>query len=219
MMETTTSLKPNTMDMVSVHQVFRDAFGCAPQLVGSVCGDRRDRVETVGSYYANVLAFLQVHHEGEDELLWPKLIERAPQQAEMVTRVAGQHDGVTADLALARQRLEEWLAEPDIDRGGALAAALATLGVTLGAHLDEEERRILPLAADHLTVEEWGELPAHGMRTFAGDKIWLIMGLIQEQMPAPAIAAMEAKMPPAVLEFWTTAGRPQFQEFVRALRG
>ena len=91
--------------------------------------------------------------------------------------------------------------------------------MTLGAHLDEEERRILPLAADYLTVEEWAELPAHGLRSFAGDKLWLIIGLIQEQMPAPAIAAMQEKLPPPVLEFWTTAGRLQFQEFVRALRG
>jgi hemerythrin-like domain-containing protein len=218
-METATGTKPNTNDMIAVHQVFRDALGCAPQLVGSVCGDRQDRVETVATFYANVLAFLHAHHQGEDELLWPKLLERAPQDAELVQRIAGQHVTVIAALSDAESKLTVWIAQPDIERGAALAAALAVLGAELGEHLDEEERRILPLAADHLSVEEWGELPAHGMRSFTGDKLWLILGLIQEQMPAPAVAAMEAHMPPPVREFWTGEGRPQFTEFVGRLRG
>ena len=219
MNETATGIKPNTNDMIAVHQVFRDALGCAPQLVGSVCGDRQDRVEAVATFYANVLAFLHSHHEGEDELLWPKLIERAPQEAELVRRIAGQHVTVTAALTEAEARLADWTSQPDIDRGSSLAAALAVLGSQLGEHLDEEERRILPLAADYLTVEEWGELPAHGMRSFTGDKLWLVLGLIQEQMPAPAIIVMEAHMPPPVREFWTGVGRGQFEEFVARLRG
>ena len=47
-------------------------------------------------------------------------------------------------------------------------------------HLDREEAAILPLAAAHLTPEEWGKLPGHAMGSFGGDKIWLIIGLIRE---------------------------------------
>lgn len=218
MNDTTTGVKPDTNDMLAVHQVFRDAFGCAPQLVGSVCGERNERTDAVATYYANLLAFLHAHHEGEDELVWPKLLERAPEQAETVRRIAAQHEGVTVSLAEAEQRLAAWTADPDIDHGAALAASLASLGSELVAHLDEEERRILPLAAEHMTVAEWAELPGHGMRSFSGDKLWLIMGLIREQMPPEAIAHMEAQMPPPVLEFWRSSGRAQFEEFVTALR-
>ena len=52
----TTVPRPNTRDMLAIHQVFRDAFGCSPQLVGSVCNDASGNVETVAAYYANVLA-------------------------------------------------------------------------------------------------------------------------------------------------------------------
>src|SRR5690242_5316453 len=76
----TTVPRPNTRDMLAIHQIFRDAFGCSPQLVGSVCNEQSERVETVAAYYANVLALLRTHHEGEDELIWPKLIERVPDQ-------------------------------------------------------------------------------------------------------------------------------------------
>jgi iron-sulfur cluster repair protein YtfE (RIC family) len=219
MTETTAARpRPNTRDMVAVHQVFRDSFGCSAQLVGSASGDNPDRVAAVASYYANVLAFLHAHHESEDALIWPKLVERAPDQAELITRIAGQHDGVLTSLKAAEIRLADWVADPNIERGAALAVALATLGAELSLHLDEEERHILPIAAECLTVEEWAELPGHGMRLFAGDKQWLVLGLIQEQMPPQAVAEMDDRLPPPVREFWTTAGRPRFEAFVADLR-
>jgi hemerythrin-like domain-containing protein len=217
-MNATTLPRPNTRDMLAIHQVFRDAFSLAPQLVGSVCNDTESRVATVAAYYSNVLAMLHAHHEGEDELVWPKLIERAPDQSDLVGRMQEQHAQLLDALVDAERRLAEWTAESDIDRGASLAAALATLGVRCAAHFDEEERRILPLAAEHFSVEEWGELPGHGMRAFSGDRVWLILGLIQEQMPPQARAEMEANMPPPVREMWQGPGRAQFEAFIAELR-
>ena len=210
--------RPNTRDMLGIHQVFRDAFGLAPQLVGSVCNEPHDRVDAVGSYYANVLALLHAHHEGEDELIWPKLLERAPEQAELIARMQRDHAGLLDALTESERRLAEWRDVPDIDRGASLAAALATLGVLCAAHFDEEERKILPLAAEVLTVEEWGELPGHAMRSFTGDSIWLVLGLVQEQMPVDACAQMEANMPPPLREMWQGVGRAQFTAFIADLR-
>ena len=211
--------RPNTRDMLGIHQVFRDAFGLAPQLVGSVCNDHFDRVDAVASYYANVLAMLHAHHEGEDELIWPKLLERAPDQADLIARMQADHAGLLEALTEAERRLAAWRDVPDIDRGASLAAALATLGVLCAAHFDEEERKVLPLAAQVCTVEEWAELPGHAMRSFTGDRIWLILGLVQEQMTIEARAQMEAAMPPPVREMWQGQGRAQFEEFITALRG
>ncbi|MDQ1705808.1 MAG: hypothetical protein QOF18_2174 [Frankiaceae bacterium] len=208
----------DTSDMIQLHQVFREAFGAAVPLVGSVAAGDVERAEIVGTFYDNVLEFLHAHHDTEDELVWPKLIARSPDQAATVQRVAGQHAGVLAALQLAQSRLVGWRADPQIDSGAQLAVALATLGVELCAHLDEEEQVILPIAAMHMTGPEWGELPSYGMQRFGGDKIWLVLGLIQEQLSAAEIAEMESHMPPPVLEFWTGVGKPQFQEFVTELR-
>jgi hypothetical protein len=204
--------------MIGIHEVFREAFGCAPQLVGSVCNDHSDRVATVVAYYANVLAMLHAHHEGEDALIWPKLAERAPDESELLARMQSQHEGLLTALTECERRLEEWAATPDIDRGASLAAALATLGVLCAAHFDEEERRVLPLAAACCTVEEWAELPGHAMRSFSGDRIWLIIGLVQEQMPPHARSDMEAQMPLPVREMWQGEGRALFEKFVADLR-
>ena len=210
--------RPDTSDMVAVHRVFRESLGVAPQLIGSVPGEDAERVAAVAGYYGDILAFLHVHHEGEDELLWPKLVERCPDEAEVVRRIAGQHDGVLTALQTAEAHLATWRSEPTIDNAATLAAALITLAVGLGAHLDEEERVILPLAADHLSAEEWGQLPAHGMRNFRGERIWLVMGLIREQMTDAQRAAMDAHMPPPVREFWVNSGEPMFVAFINDIR-
>ena len=50
--------------------------------------------------------------------------------------------------------------------------------------MTQEEDQILPLAAVHITPEEWAELPVHGFMHFRGDKPWLVLGLILEQVEA-----------------------------------
>jgi hemerythrin-like domain-containing protein len=203
--------------MVAVHEVFRRALAAAPRTLASVDIGDDDKVAVVASYYANVLAFLHSHHQGEDELLWPKLLERVPDSA-VVTRIAAQHLDVDAAVGRAESRLADWAAGPTAGTAKSLANALFTLGVVLSGHLDEEEREILPLAAEYITAEEWGELPAHGMRTFSGDKLWVVIGLIQEAMTPDQRANLLATMPPPAVDFWTNVGRPQFEAFIATVR-
>ena len=213
--------RPDTDEMVRVHQVFREAFALAPQLIGAVAADDADQVGRIGTYYEGILLFLHVHHEGEDELLWPKLLERCPRDEAVVNLAADQHKGVLGDLAKAEECLAAWREQPGIDRGAELATALATLGANLGVHLDNEEKTILPLVEEHLTVEEWHELPAHGMQTGAQRAphlMWLVIGLIREQMTDAQRAGMDLGMPPQVREFWVNQGEPMFQDFVGKLR-
>ena len=208
----------DTSDMVAVHDVFRRALGSAEATVASVDIGDDDRVAVIASYYANLLAFLHVHHQGEDEVLWPRLLERVPDPA-LVRRIAAQHGDVDDAIAAAERRLGEWAAAPSLGTANALASALSALDEGLTPHLAEEERDILPLAAVHLTAQEWGELPAHGMRNFAGDKLWLIIGLIQEAMSSEQAASMLDHMPPPAVEFWLNVGRPQFEAFIGTVRG
>lgn len=177
------------------------------------------RAALVGDYYANVLRLLHSHHNGEDELVTPKLVERAGADAEVVSRIADQHKPVDALLDTAETTIATWRWEPTQALSAQLIMALAALHTQLSAHLDEEERVVLPIASRHITPEEWGELPGHGLAHFDGDKIWLVLGLIRENMTVEQLAEMDAHMPPPVSEMWNTAGRPAFEEFVGALRG
>ncbi len=218
MSETSQLPLADTSDMIGFHRIFREALSAAPRLVGSAPDGDVNRAEHVASYYDNVLRLLHAHHEGEDELLTPKLVERQPDSAELILRVAAQHEDVLAALAAAETAVQMWRGDPSAARRDDAVDALAALDATLVPHLDEEEREMLPIAARCVNVAEWGELPAHGMRTFSGDKLWLILGLIQEQMTLGQIADMEAHMPPPVAEFWAGAGRPMFATYVDELR-
>jgi hypothetical protein len=209
----------DTSDMIGFHRIFRDALAAAPELVGGAGPDDAVRALLVASYYANVLELLHRHHEGEDELLTPRLLARAPASASTVARIGSQHHVVLAALHDAEQAITAWCAAPSVATRDTAKAALAVLEAGLTPHLDDEEREILPIAARHINVEEWGELPAHGMRSFGGDKMWLIIGLIQEQMTPEQKLTMEAHMPPPLLEFWIRFGRDMFTAFSTELGG
>lgn len=192
----------DTSDMAQVHRVFRDAISAAPTLVAGTTAQDPDRRELVASYYRNVLALLHAHHDGEDELVWPILMQRAPDQAADVQRIAGQHREVDSALRSAAAAIHTWQESGDDGSTRAAAVAISALGAALLPHLDEEEAVILPLAARHIFAPEWGELPGHALRNFTGEKMWLVLGLIREQMNADQLAMMDAHMPPPVLTMW-----------------
>jgi uncharacterized protein (DUF2267 family) len=58
----------------------------------------------------------------------------------------------------------------------------------------------------------------HGMKNFRGDKLWLIIGLLREQMTIEQLANMDARMPPPVRQYWVEQGEPMFRQFVTELR-
>jgi hypothetical protein len=210
----------DTSDMLGVHKVFREALAAAPQLAGSVPAADTARAELVASYYDNVLRLLHAHHEGEDALLTPRLLARCtPDESDTVSRVAGQHETVLGSLERAEGLLAAWRAAPNDTTARSLVAALGELEAALGEHLGDEERLVLPIAARYINVAEWGELPGHAMQNFTGDKLWLILGLVQQQMTDAQVADMHAHMPPPLLQFWNESGRGLFEGYVAELHG
>jgi Hemerythrin HHE cation binding domain len=218
MADTPTLPLADTSDMASLHRVFRNALNNAPRLVGPAAGDG-ERAEMVGSYYDNVLRLLEVHHDGEDQLLTPRLVARAtPDECADVTRIAQQHVAVLADIAEAEAQIGSFRATPTSDNAATLGDALTTPNASLVPHLDEEEKRVVPIASKYINVAEWGELPGHGIGNFTGDKLWLILGLIREQMTDAQRANMDEHMPPPLAEFWAQSGQQMFTDYVGALR-
>jgi iron-sulfur cluster repair protein YtfE (RIC family) len=198
--------------MYAVHGVFRDTLGAAPILVGGVAPGDAERAALIANYYENILSFLHSHHDGEEHLVFPLLRERCDGAGALLDEMAEQHHEALELLGQAQAALAAW-------PGGDAAAQKATqerldeLCSHLNEHLAEEEQNVLPLAAEHLSMQEWGALPGHGMANFHGDKIWLILGLIRERMTDGQRAAMMANMPPPALEMWTGFGQQAFTDY------
>ena len=74
----TASTGIDTREMVVVHTAFRREIGAAPGLVRGVAAGDRARAHVVGDHVGLLLEMLHHHHVGEDDLLWPKLLERVP---------------------------------------------------------------------------------------------------------------------------------------------
>jgi hypothetical protein len=198
--------------MYAVHGVFRDSLGATPRLVGGCAAGDAERVALIVNYYENILSFLDSHHDAEEKLVFPLLRQRCPGEAALIDLMADQHHEAVRLLEEAQTLLQAW---PTGDAAAQRAAqdGLEALHAQLVDHLDQEEAKVLPLAAEHLSAEEWGALPGHGMANFHGDKIWLILGLIRERMTDAQRAAMLEHMPPPALDMWSGFGEQAFKDY------
>ncbi|MGD0379776.1 MAG: hemerythrin domain-containing protein [Acidimicrobiales bacterium] len=205
--------RPDVSDMFAVHQALRDSLGSAPQLVRAVDATDAERQALITNLYDNVLDFLHVHHEGEELLVFPRLRERCPDQLELLDLMASQHADVVELIQRSSGALAAW-AGGEASAQEESATALGELGERLEQHLGEEERRILPLCAENLSVEEWGALPGHALGSFTGDKVWLILGLIRQRMTQASRDEMLAHMPAPAVEMWTTMGEQAYKNLM-----
>ncbi|MGH7697184.1 MAG: hemerythrin domain-containing protein [Candidatus Dormibacteria bacterium] len=204
----------DTSDMFIPHGLFRTALASSDGVIAAVAAGDRQQSAVVGSYFDNLLRFLDAHHGGEDALLWPVLSRRCPEAAELLERMEGEHQAIDRARHTAGDHLQGWTQSADPEFGRDLAQSLRDLRRELEAHLGEEEREILPLASKNVSPEEWGALPGHAMAHFTGDKPWLVLGLIFEQMTPEQLALTTKMLPPPVVEMWTTTGRAAFDSYI-----
>ncbi len=209
--------RADTTDMLAIHKVFRNACSDGRHLVGNVDKLDNARRAVIGAYYDDILGFLHLHHEAEDTLLWPLLIERSPQVTELVALMESQHSQVKESLEASEAFLQDWASGGTDESRSQFIDSLGELGATLGAHLDEEESEILPLAAEYVTEEEWGAMPGYAMSRFTGRR-WLIIGLVREQMTSEQRAHMLKSMAPPALEMWSTTGEESFGNLMKEIR-
>lgn len=210
----------DTSDMLIPHGLFRSVLnaGTVTPIVHGVRPGDTAHVADVHSYFDNVLRFLDAHHGGEDAVVWPVLTTRCATAADLIARMESEHEAIHELRERAGALLQQWSDSADPTAGRRFAEALAALRDQLDAHFLEEEQEILPLASAHMSAEEWGALPGHAMAHFSGDKIWLILGLIFEQMTEEQLAETMQLLPPPVVEMWTTSGEAAFDEFVARVR-
>ena len=67
-----------TDSMRKVHRVFLWGYDEIPGLIRSAADGDTERSSIVGEALRNFDKLLHVHHDGEDELMYPKLAARAP---------------------------------------------------------------------------------------------------------------------------------------------
>jgi hypothetical protein len=185
-------------DMAIIHRTFRSAYDESARLVRAAPTPSPGRVAFLADHIDFGLAMLHVHHEGEDELLYPKLIERAPEQAAVTEEVEHEHLLIQTALDAASAACTAWRQRPSAETGEALAASLDQLNSITQPHLDDEEQKVVPLAAVTLTQQEWEAVGKHAVAQIPRNMRGVAFGMILEPLDQADRAHMMRVLPAPV---------------------
>lgn len=212
------SVKPDTTDMILVHRVFRREFRLAPGLVRYVSAGDTARAGRIGAHIANLADALHHHHSGEDDLVWPKLLQRAPLDDGLVARMQAQHETVAGLLEEVRQLLAPWQSSASPVAAQRLAETSEALSAALDEHLAEEEKRVLPLVEEHLSVVEWDQVGERGFADTPKDRLLFLLGAVLEGASPAEQAQFLPRVPLPGRVAFRLIGHRRYTHEIAALR-
>lgn len=210
----------DTSVMPTLHTFFRRELRLAAGVINGVADGDRHRAGVVSDHLDFVTRSLHHHHTIEDELLWPKLLERVPEElAPIVHLMESQHERLDALLQEIARVLTTYRATADAETRDRLADLFDTVYAHLVEHLDAEEARLLPIAARALTQVEWDEMGEAGRKGTPRKELALTLGMYQYEGAPEAIAEMLSEAPPPVRWIVPKLSRRAFRKHALRIHG
>lgn len=205
--------------MVIIHQCFRTQFADLPALIRAVPDGDADRAGILVDFIGELTTALHYHHVGEDEAMWPVILERMDGDVAPILELEEQHEriGELIDRVLALASAFRTSARDH--RGELLAATLAELSTALDEHLDEEESVALPLVEQLLDVQEWARVGEIGHASIPKDRMLVILGYILLSATPSQRDFFLAQSPLAARIAWKIMGRRKFEADYRRVHG
>ena len=202
----------DTSEMPAVHTFFRREIRLAGSALRRVADGDLRRARTVADHLDYVGRCLHHHHVAEDELVWPLLLDRVPEElVPIVTLMQSQHARLDALLHEAAGLSTAWRRTADADTRDRLAQVYDDLAVTLAEHLDAEEERLLPITARTLTAREWRAIGDQARSHTRGSEKVLTFGMIQADADPEAVNGMLRGAPAPVRLLLPVLGRMAFR--------
>ncbi|HEY2297716.1 MAG TPA: hemerythrin domain-containing protein [Jatrophihabitans sp.] len=207
-------------EMKTIHSAFRRELRLAPALVRSVEYGDRLRANVVATHLDLIDRFLHHHHTIEDELLWPKLLERVPGEvAPVVELMEAQHATVADLLAQTVALRARWRQDADATRAAHLAAIYARLHDALIEHLDAEEEQVMPLVESCVTHKEWtriGKAAQRGTPVKDGPRT---LGMLAYSADPQVVREMLGAVPAPVRGLALAVGRRAYAKHANRVYG
>jgi hemerythrin-like domain-containing protein len=218
-MTSAVTARPDTAEMVFVHNSFRQQFGALPGLVRTVPPGDVARASVVVEFLAELTTALHHHHEGEDELMWPLLLERAPLDSALILTVEEQHERIAELYQRAADNAAKFVRTADTDTGVELADTLTELNAALTEHLHDEELHILPLVEQVMTVTQWEALGERGRAGIPKDRQLVFLGFLLDANTPERGREFLRSMPAPARIAWKLMGRRAFAREYRRIYG
>lgn len=184
-------------DMIVVHTGMLREFRLAPAAVTRTRPGDRKRATAVAGHLRFIGDLLHHHHQGEDDLLWPKLRDRAqPKALEAVDEAEAQHHEIDVTPRRVEQLRAAWADDPGTVNRDRLADELTRFHAVLRDHLDLEERALLPIAAMVLTDQEWHAIGEAGIAAIPKSALPLTFGMFAYEGDPAVLTDMLRSAPP-----------------------
>lgn len=210
---------PATREMPIIHRIFRRQFAEVRALVQQAPAADATRIVAIADHLGFLLDGLHMHHTTEDDLIWPKLLDRAGLDAPLVERMEEQHQQIDASVAEVRTATSVWRSDPTPATSSALADRIGDFLVVLEGHLDEEEQVVVPLIDRHLTEAEWQDVGERGFEKFTPAQRWIATGQMVEVATPEEAAMMFGNLPPPVKVLWHLIGKRKYRRYITSVRG
>jgi hypothetical protein len=204
-------------DMRLPHAVLEEGLAHASRVIGAAPGDRDHATRVIG-LYGTLLRLTRLHDTAEDTLLWPRLRRRAPSAHRLLDRMEAQHGHIDGAALRAHTALASYRDKPGDRAGEGLALALQALHEVLVSHLADEERDLLPVAAERVAQYEWDWLAAYVLGHDLGSRPWLMVGLFWDQLASGQRVGLLGRLPDPVRRAWTDGGEQAYARFLAPLR-
>jgi len=210
----------DTRVMGVIHSIYRREFRLAGEVVRGVADGDVPRAAVVADHLSLLHDHLHHHHTTEDELCWPLLLERVPEElAPLVHLMESQHAQVETLLEEISGLLPVWRAGAGAAERDRLADLHDRLYLHLGEHMDAEEERLLPIAARTLTQAEWDTMGETARSQTPRSQQMLVLGMIMYEGDPEVVALMLSAAPAPVRFVLTRLARRAFRRHARAVYG
>ncbi len=206
-----------TEEMAVIHRVFRRGLPMMAELIRQTSMGATARSEPIAAHLDFLLNGLHNHHSGEDENIWPLLLERAAPHADLITRMERQHEVVAERSERVRTLLETWRRTPA--DGETLAMALDEFTAALVEHLDDEEAHVVPLIRAHITAEEWTRFGQETFEKFTNPEKLVATGTLEDVASAEEAAWFIGDLPLPIKLMWRFLGRRKYAHYMQRVQG
>jgi hypothetical protein len=180
--------------------------------------DDRARWQALARRWRYFSVVLHKHHTGEDDGLWPLLLERVDAAGDIRARATleameAEHADIDPLLESCAQGFQRLAVTADADARAALEVRLVAARQVLGAHLAHEETDALALVQRYLTQQDWARIErehfaaGYSIRESLTAVSWVLYGL-----PEHAREALFRQPGAGVLRLpWRWILRPRFE--------
>jgi hemerythrin-like domain-containing protein len=222
--------RPDIRDMFAMHTLFKREFALLPALARGVDAGDEERARVVAGHIGLLTALVHEHHHGEDESLWPRLLQRDPANARPVVElVLAQHAALAELVSEIERELRAWRGSAASERGEALASALDRIVPVIVEHTRLEEEHAMPLVEQYVTAAEYQDMVEKHVRNISPADLPVLVGMLMYEggldvVPpplrevmreaAPRAYAAHAQLvhgtatPPRTSESWISASPP-----------